>query len=102
MAYGRIRQGKQDTAVYGRYGSIRQDTAGYGRIRQDTAGYGRIRRETAGYGRIRQNTEGYSRIRLLQEYSRIRETHFEELTFQLSFMFGSFCLHGVTETLWCP
>ena len=64
LAYGRIRQGKQDTAVSGRYGGIRQDTAGYGRIRQDTAGYGRIRQDTAGYGRIR----------VLQEYGRIRET----------------------------
>ena len=68
---------RQDTAGKAGYGSIRlirQDTAGYGRIRQDTAGYGRIRQDTARYGRIRRDTTGYGRIRVLQEYSRIRET----------------------------
>ena len=33
-----------------------------------------ISQDTAGYGRIRQDTTGYGRIRVLQEYSRIRET----------------------------
>ena len=63
LAYGRIRQGKQDTALSGRYGRIGKDTAGYGRIRQNTAGYGRIRQDTAGYARIRQDTAGYAYYR---------------------------------------
>ena len=69
-----IRQDMAGKAGYGSIRQIRQDTAGYGRIRQDTAAYGSIRQDTAGYGRIRQDTTGYGRIRILQEYSRIRET----------------------------